>query len=522
MQQIVDALVGGLELFLVPSFWVAVIIGVLFGVITGALPGLGTTLAYALILPFTYGLDITTTIALLMAVTVGVQYGNSIPAILIGVPGTPAAVLTVIDGFALHKQGKTGYALGVAFVAALSGQFVSILFFAAAVVPLGALAFHFLNPELFALFVFGIVAIVSLTGKNLIKGLMAACIGLLIAIVGLDPVNFQPRFTFDFRELQSGLNASAAVIGLLAVSELLRQTRQAFQWDTGGTTRFSATFPPLRALRRTFPAMAGGTVVGTLVGAIPGAGATPAALISYQQAQIFSKKPAEFGRGSPEGIAANEAAQNASSSGELIPTLGLGIPGSGSMVLLLAALTLNGFVPGPGLVRDYPELLAAVVGGLLGATIFLVLTGWAMAKGMLKLLTIDRSLVIVAALFTVVMGVYSLNYKILDVLVCFGCGALGYFMLRYGYSTAAAALAVVLAAGLEGSLRRGLSLFDDDVFAFVGRPITAVILTLAMVFLAIGLRRTLQESRRNRQEIAGQTVKADQAENAEHATKADL
>lgn len=504
MDQFIASLLGGFALFTVPSFWVAVVIGTLFGVIAGALPGIGTTLAYALILPFTYSLQIDTTIALLMGVTVGVQYGNSIPAILVGVPGTPAAMLTVLDGFTLHKRGDTGFALGVAFVSSIAGQMVSILFFAAAVIPLGALAFYFLSPELFALYLFGIVAIVSLTGKNLVKGLMAACIGLLVAIVGLDPVNFTPRFTFGQRPLQTGLEAAAVVIGFLAVSELLRQSRQSFQWNVGGTGRVKASFPPFRRLRPTLPAMLGGTVVGTLVGAVPGAGATPAALIAYQQAQIFSKKPEEFGKGSAEGIAANETAQNASSSGELIPTLGLGIPGSGSMVLLLAALTLNGFVPGPGMVRDYPELLAAVVGALVASTLLLLLTGWPMAKVMVRLLTINRTLVIVGALLTVSMGVYSLNYRILDVVVCFLCGALGYFMLRYGYSTAAAALAVVLAAGLEASLRRGMSLFDDDLVAFVSRPITAVILVLAGAFLVVGLRRTLQANRAAAIEAAAQ------------------
>jgi putative tricarboxylic transport membrane protein len=502
VQAFLDALGGGFALFAEPGFWLAVIIGTLFGVVVGALPGLGTTLAYALILPFTYSLDVTTTIALLMSVAVGVQYGNSIPAILVGVPGSPAAVLSVLDGFAMHKQGKTSLALGIAFVSALSGQFVSILFFAAAVIPLAAVAFHFLNPELFALYLFGIFAIVSLTGRNVLKGLMAACIGLLIAVVGLDPVNYQPRFTFDQWFLNTGLSASAAIIGFLAVSELFRQSRQAFQWGGTDAATPKIRFPKMREFKETLVPMAGGTVVGTLVGAIPGAGGTPAALISYQQAQMLSKKPSLFGKGSPEGLAANEAAQNASSSGELIPTLGLGIPASGSTTLLLAALNLNGFVPGPGLVTEFPELFAAVVGGLMGSTLFLVLTGWPMARVMLKVLTVNRTLVIVGALLTVVMGVYSLNYRIEDVVVCFACGAIGYFMLRYGYSTAAAALAVILAAGLEASLRRGLSLFDDDVVAFVSRPITAGILVLACVFLAVGVRRTITTGRAEAAEAA--------------------
>ncbi len=501
MNDFVEPLLGGLALLGRFDVWVAIAVGTVVGVIVGALPGLGTTLAYALILPFTFPLDIEVAVALLLAVTVGSQYGNSIPAILVGVPGSPAAVLTVLDGYALHRRGETGLALALAFIAAVGGQLVSTLFFIAAIVPLGGIAYYFLQPELFSLYLVGIVAIISLTGKNMLKGLIAASVGLLLALIGLDPVNFTPRFDFGVPQLRTGLNTSAVVIGFLAVSELLRQTRQAFQWDSG-PAGVAARFPPFRKIRPTLPAMLGGTVVGTLIGAIPGAGSTPAAMISYQQAQILSKHPEEFGNGSPEGIAANEAAQNASSSGELIPTLGLGLPASGSMVLLLAALTLNGFVPGPNLVREAPELLHAVIAGLIGASLLLVFTGWPMARGMTKLLGINRSVVVVLSLATVVLGVFSLRYRLFDVVVCFACGALGYFMLRYGYSVAAAALAVVLAAGFEASLRRGLSIFDDDLGKFLSRPITAVILVIAFAFFVLGVRRTVQSARAARVEGA--------------------
>lgn len=497
MNEFLTAIGSAFGILADPAIWLVVIIGAVFGVIAGALPGLGTTLAYALVLPFTFNLDITVTIVLLMSVSVGVQYGNSIPAILVGVPGTPAAALTVLDGFALHKRGESGFALAIAFVGAVSGQLVSILFFIAAIVPLAGLAYFFLQPELFGLYLFGLVAIVSLTGKNVVKGLLAVLFGLSLAIIGLDPVNFTARFTFDIPFLRNGIAPTIIVIGILAVSELLRQSRQSFQW-AGTRERFKAKFPKFAQMRPLIPAMLGGTVIGTLIGAIPGAGATPAAMIAYQNARVMSKHPEKFGKGAPDGIAANEASQNASNSGELIPTLGLGIPGSGSMVLLLAALTLNGFVPGPHLVTESPDLFYAVVAGLIGGSIFIILTGWLMARVLLRVLTINRSIVIVLALATVILGVYSLNYSILDVVICFIAGAIGYFMLRYGYSTPAAALAVVLAGGLEASLRRGLSIFGDDPVQFFGRPILLVILTLAALFLFVGIQRSVRIARLER------------------------
>jgi putative tricarboxylic transport membrane protein len=490
-------LTGAAEIFTDPLVILLVAVGTIFGVMAGSTPGLGSTLAFGLVLPFTFAMGAVPAVAFLLSISVGIGFGNSLPAILVGVPGTPAAVLTVIDGHQLHKRGESGLALGIAYLSALLGQGVSALFFVAAVIPLAALAYQFLQPEMFSLYVFGIVAIVSLTGKNIVKGFMAAALGLLVGTVGVDPVNFVPRFTFGSFELREGLNPPAVIIGLLAVSELIRQSRQAFQWNR--TTGFNAKFPSFKQIRPALPGMAIGTVVGTVVGTIPGAGGTPSALISYQQAQLLSKHPEKFGHGSVEGLAANEAAQNADKSGELIPTLGLGVPGSSSMVLLLAALTMNGFIPGPNLVRDAPELLSATVVGLLGSSVVMLVCGWWISKVMLKALTINRSMVVVFALAVIVLGVYSLNYKVLDVVVCLAFGAVGYAMLRYGYSTGAAALAVVLASGLESNLRRGLGLFDNSVWAFVSRPITAVILAAAMAFFVIGLRRTIRSGREERE-----------------------
>ncbi|MEY3019619.1 MAG: hypothetical protein RLZZ272_603 [Actinomycetota bacterium] len=497
MGAFIDPLLVALQQLTSPTLLVLVVIGVVYGVIAGALPGLGTTLAYGLVLPFTFAMDTVNAVAFLLAITVAIGYGNSLPAILVGVPGTPAAVLTCLDGYALHKRGESSLALGVNYVSALVGQLVSILFFVVMVIPLARLAYSFLAPELFSLYLFGVVAIVSLTGKNVLKGIAAAGFGFAIALVGIDPVNFTRRFDFGVFELRQGFSVPAVIIGLLAVSELLRQTRQSFQWDSTRTD-VEFRFPPFSRIRRAVPALLGGTVVGTLIGAIPGAGATPAAMIAYQQAQAFSKHPEEFGRGSIEGIAANEASQNASNSGELIPTLGLGIPGSGSMTLLLAALSINGFIPGPNLIREAPQLLSATIAGMLGATVLLLITGWWMAKLLLRLLSVNRSVVIVLALATVTLGVYSINYRLLDVYVAFAAGAVGYFMLRYGYSTAAAALAVVLASGFEAQLRRGLNLFGNDPAQFFGRPITAAIVVLAAGFFFVGARRTLAQARRER------------------------
>jgi putative tricarboxylic transport membrane protein len=494
VEQFLSSLSGGVLVLADPYVWLLLLIGTMLGVIVGALPGIGATVAYGLVLPFTYFMGPVPAVAFLLSIAVGNQFGNSIPAILIGLPGSPATILTVADGFALHKKGETGLALGIAYLAALGGQAVSILFFVALVVPLAGLTYVFLAPELFSLYVLGMVSIVSLTGKSIPKGFVAATFGLLIGVVGLDPVTLSPRFDFGTRVLRNGLDVEPVVIGLLAVSELFRQARQTFQWsEVSGN--LVARFPSWAQIKRCIPPMFIGTVTGTFIGAVPGAGTTPAALISYQQARVVSRKPEEFGKGSIEGIAANESAQNAANSGELIPTLGLGLPVSGTAVLLLSALTMQGMVPGPSLVSRSPQLLAAAVAGLLGGTLILVLTGWWLSRSMMRVATVNRSAVIILCLAIVMLGIFALERQIFDVWVCLICGVIGYFMTRYGYSVAAAALAAILASEFERTLRQGLNLFDNDIILFLSRPIAASIIFASLVILLLGVLRLRRERR---------------------------
>jgi putative tricarboxylic transport membrane protein len=494
MNEFLQPLLGGINVLSNPMIWVYIFIGNIIGVIVGALPGVGTTQAYGLVLPFTFVMDPVSAISFLMGITVGNQFGNSIPAILIGLPGSSSAILTTLEGFQMQKRGEGALALGVTFVASLGGQFVSILMFIALVVPLMGAAYVFMQPEQFALYLFGLVAISSITGKNVIKGLMSAAFGVAIGLVGTDPINLNQRFTFGLRVLRTGFEPTTVMIGLLAVSELFRSARQAFNYVTasGPEGKSKIRFPAFSKWRRTIPFMLFGTVVGTLVGAVPGAGATPSTMASYQWAQFFSKHPEEFGHGSIDGIAANEAAQNASNCGELIPTLGLGIPGSGSMVFLLGALTVHGFIPGPMMLRQAPHLFNAAIGSLLGSTLFLFVTGWFMCSLMLKAVSINRQAVIMFALGTVVIGVFSAQQRAFDVLVALTAGGIGYLMMGYGYSTAAAALGVVLGAGLEKNLRLGLNLVDGNFIKFFSRPITGSIAALTLVVIAYGVYRTVQ------------------------------
>ena len=492
MDDVINALINGSSLMFDPSagavtLWLLVLAGFTVGVIVGALPGVGLTLSYGLAIPFTFHMEAVHAVAFLTSISVGNQYGNSIPAIVMGLPGSPAAVLSVADGYALHRQGQTGLALGVQLVAAFVGQVVSAFFFVLLVVPLAGLAYNFLAPELFALYLVGMMAIISLTGKSMLKGFIAAAIGISVGLIGNDAVvGSVIRFDFGIRDLRTGLDTAPVLIGLLAVGELFRQARQQFSWSELRTD-FDARFPKWSELRKLWPYYGIGTITGTIVGAIPGAGTTPATLISYQQAQMLSRTPEKFGRGSTQGIAANEAAQNASNAGELIPTLGFGIPASGSTALLLAALSIQGFVPGPQLVERQPEMVAAAVAGMFAGSILILLTGWWQCKLLLRAVGINRSAVLVVSTALVIIGVFALQYRIFDVIVALIFGVIGYFMLRYGFPPAAAALAALLSYDFERSLRQGLNLVGNDIGAFVTRPLTAIILTFAIGVALYGL-----------------------------------
>jgi putative tricarboxylic transport membrane protein len=402
-------------------------------------------------------------------------------------------VLTAIDGYALHKQGKSGLALGVTYFASVFGQFVSIFFFLGMVIPLSGLMFIFLTPEMAALYFLGMTAIISVTGDNIVKGLIAGALGFAVSMVGRDPVSSVYRFAFVY-DMREGLDVIPVTMGLLAMSELFRSMRQSFQWEELSES-FSAKFPSIKDLWRALPRVVMGTLIGTFGGAIPGVSGSAIAVISYQQSKLWSKHPEEYGHGSIEGIAANEATQNAAQAGEMVPTFGLGIPATSTMVLVFAALLMHGFIPGPQLIRNAPQLLWAAGGGMFGATFILAITGWWMSLSMLKLLTLDRQLILVGSVAITVVGVYLLDYSTFDVFLLCLFGAVGYFMRRYGYPVAGAAIAVILGPGLEANLRRGLLLTHKSWLEFVTRPYVALILAISLALLVYATISTIRLAR---------------------------
>lgn len=497
----IQPLVEGFLLLGRPLLLVLVIGGTMWGLLAGALPGIGSPVAVGVMIPFTFLMDPAEAIAMLVAISFATGYGNSIPAVLVGVPGNTSAFLTAIDGYALHRKGQSGLGLGAAYFGTVMSQWIGLVMFTIMVIPLSRLPYHFLAPELFALYFMGMAAVIALTGKNVLKGLIAGAFGIALSLVGPDPVTNLPRLTFGIRDLQTGLETVPVVIGLIAVGELLRSLRQLYGWGDLSQD-FSLKFPKLREYKRmVLPTLAGG-VIGSLVGAIPGLGSTPAAALGYQQARLFSKHPEEFGEGSVDGIAANEAAGSAANAGELVPTLGLGIPGSATTALLLGALTIHGLLAGPLLIIDTPELLHAAIAGGIGGTLFVGATGAIIAKRLLRLALMDRQIVLTTAMFIIVVGIFAVRQSMFDVWVLLLFSIAGYFMLRYGYSPAAAGLGLILGSGFETNLRLGLMMSNDSWAQFFMRPYTLPIMLFAIAFLGWGVFSTVKIMRRERERAA--------------------
>jgi putative tricarboxylic transport membrane protein len=484
-----------LESLLTTPIVPAAFAGVAWGILGGALPGISPSITMALLLPFTYGMEPSGAIVLLAATYVGAEYGGSIPAILIGTPGTNAAAATVIDGYAMKQQGKAGEALGISLYSGVVGGLVGLAVVVLLTEPLSNVALAFTPPAYFALGVLGLSVITSVSGESVVKGLMAGVIGLMIATVGTDPVTGLTRFTFGSPELLSGIAPVVVMVGLFAVSELLVQSgTSAVETSPAGRARIR--FPSAATWRRIALPQAIGSAIGTVEGIIPGAGGTVASFLAYNEARRWSRHKDEFGRGSPEGIAAPEAANNTVACTALVPMLGLGIPGSNSAAILLGGFLMHGLVPGPMLFAQHADVVAGLYVGLFAATIAMVVVGHAIMGPCIWLVSRPKPYLTAFIYALVVSGVYALEASLFHVGLALAFGLFGYVMRSLGVPFLPMVLGVVLGFMVESNYRRALVLSGGEHMTFLRDPVSAALLTSAVVLIALSLVRPLIASRR--------------------------
>ncbi|MCD8838514.1 tripartite tricarboxylate transporter permease [Staphylococcus arlettae] len=480
-----DLLKDSFLTILEPTNLMLVILGLLVGIFLGALPGIGSSMAIVLALPFTYFLDVVPAIALLATIYVGSAYGGSITAILFNTPGTPEAVATTFDGYPMTQKGQSRKALGLAISASAFGGIFAVLIMMFLSPILSQLAFKIHSSEYFALALLGMTVISSLGTSNKVKAIVSGLLGIFISTVGIDPLTATDRFTFNTIELMNGIDYIPIMIGAFALGEVFSQLTAKDPHNIENTSTKSTGVFKIKDFFVYKWAAAKSAVIGTLIGILPGTGGAIASFVSYGVTMKTDKNSDDFGKGKPEGVVAPETANNAAAAGSMIPTFILGIPGSATTAVILAALVLQGVQPGPQLLSDQPILLYAILLAMLFASIMTFIAGRAGIQIFSLLLKAPYSIIATFIIMLSLIGAYATNNDLLNIWIMLLFGVVGYLMKVFNFSIASLILGIVLGPLMETSLRRHLLLNNGDYFSLLHSPITVVILLISVLIIVV-------------------------------------
>lgn len=491
----VNSLMHGFATIITPfNLWMATI-GCFFGTIVGILPGLGTSATIAMLLPLTFGMDPTPAMIMMANIYYGAKYGGSTTSILINVPGEGSSVVTAFDGYAMARQGRGGAALGISaigsFIAGILGTF-GLIFIC---VPLAAFTLKFGPAEYFSLIVMGMLCIVFVGGKSVTKSLISAVLGLALGTVGSDVVQGAPRFVYGIPQLMDGVSFIVVVMGLFGIGEVLVSAEERMKVKPLDL-KFKDLWPTAADIAQSKWAILRGTVIGFLIGALPGAGSTIASFISYGVEKGAAKEPERFGKGAIEGVAGPEAANNSACSGAMVPLLALGIPGSGATAVMLGALMLYGLKPGPMLFTTNPDFVWALIASMFLGNIILVIMNLPLIPFFALGLRIPYHYLYPAILLICLIGAYSLQTNVYGIWVMLIFGVIGYFMKKYDVPAGPLVIALVLGPMLEYNLYRALALSRGDVTTFFTRPISGTLLAVAAVMSIVIAYRTIRRKGR--------------------------
>jgi putative tricarboxylic transport membrane protein len=473
----IDNLVSGFSIILSWQSLLAIACGSLFGLIMGSIPGLTATMACVLLLPFTFELDFVPSIMLLVGAYKGGIFGGSIAAILLNTPGTPASAATTWDGFALTKQGKGVKALKMAKYSSILGDIGSDIVLIAIAAPLASIALKFGPPEITMLILFSLTIIASVSGKSMIKGLISATLGLLVATVGLDPIMTTRRFCFGLVELDSGLTLIPVLIGLFAMSEVIFQLGRKAKGEKDRFSMIHSKDPAdsrvsWKEFRPCLRTIIRGTAIGTGIGIIPGIGTGIASFISYGRAKRASKKPEDFGKGSLEGIAASESGNSSVVGATFIPMLTLGIPGDIVAAVIMGAFLIQGFIPGPMLFAKHADMMYAIFYGFFICDIVYFIIGSIFMRYAAFLSKVPRDTLFPIVFLFCVVGSYAISNSLFDVGLVIIFGVLGYYMQKFGFAVAPFLIAFLLAPIGETAARQALLISAGSLSIFFTKPIS--------------------------------------------------
>jgi len=459
-----------------------VTMGVIVGTLIGALPGIGPVAGLSILIPLAIGMDPTAAMILMCGIYAGCMYGGTITSVLMNVPGESASLMTCLDGNAMAKQGRAGPALTIAAIASFIAGTFSIVMLTVTAQPIAEYAVSFGPPEYFALMLLGLSTISGLTGDSRAKGYAMALIGLALAMVGLDPIDGRQRFTFGNLELMDGIGFLPIAVGMFGLGAVLSMIETPVNIQIMKTTLREMLITKKDLRDSTMP-IARGTLIGFVLGVLPGAGATIATFLAYAAEKRVSKTPEQFGKGMIEGVAAPEAANNSSVGGAMVPLLTLGIPGSTTTAVMLGVLTLFNLQPGPLLFTKNPDFVWALIASMYIGNVMLLVLNIAFVPAFVPILRVPyRILTPLIAIFCLV-GVYSVNYSVQDLWLMLAFGAIGYLAQKMDYPLAPLVLALVLGGLMEVSLRQSLKMSHDDPTIFFTRPIAATIMGIVIVIV---------------------------------------
>ncbi len=469
-------------------------IGCLVGTLVGVLPGVGPVPTIAMLLPITFGIDPAGSLIMLAGIFYGAQYGCSTSAILLRIPGEASAIVTILDGNALARRGRAGVALGVAALSSFVAGTVATVVVATIGRPLASVGLLFGPAELFAAMTLGLMLAIILSQGSMLKGVAMVIFGLVLACVGRDIETGEERFTFGFGELDDGIEFSVLAVGLFGLAEILRNLEGPEQ---GGVIarRLGRMWPSLGELRRIASPTLRGTVLGSLLGILPGNGVVLAPFASYALEKRLAHDPASFGKGALEGVAAPEAANNAAAQTSFLPLLTLGIPGNAVMALMIGAMTIHGIVPGPAIMAKQPDLFWGLIASMWIGNLLLVVINLPLIGIWVQLMRVPYRILFPIILLFCCVGIYTINNAAFDVIACGVVGMAGYLLIKLGFEMTPLMLGYVLGRLMEESFRRAVLIADGNVWSLLEKPIAAAFLATTAMLLLLSLVLPLWRAR---------------------------
>ncbi|MFK7891118.1 MAG: tripartite tricarboxylate transporter permease [Granulosicoccus sp.] len=481
---LIDSLAAGLQLFMTPLAVSLTILGVLFGLLVGALPGLGPLMGIILLLPAAISLPPVAAMGFLIAIFVGGSCGGSVSAILLRIPGTPLAAATLFDGYPMAQKGRAADAIGIAISSsALGGLFGGIVLILGAPM-LASFASGFAPPEYTALAITGLIAVAVISDGSLVKGLITGCFGMLLATIGTDEFSTGYRFTFDSYHMLDGFHIVAVVVGLFAVSEMAFQVVGGGLMDRPTIGVAKPGFGSILVTLKHWKNLLRSSGIGAFFGALPGAGGVISSFASYATAKALAREEEGYGKGAEGGVVATESANNATVGGTLVPSLALGIPGDASSAVLIGALLVLGYFPGPTLFEQQSEIVGGIFLVYLASNVFLLILGILTTPLFVYVLRLRKCYLIPTILLLCCLGTYSLQASVFDLWVMLGFGLVGILFRAANYPLAPIVIGIILGPLLENNLRRSLLISQDGYWIFLERPVSLTLLVVNVLLIA--------------------------------------